>query len=142
MTKKKYIVTRSSNDNTISHSGKKGMKWGYSDGEKNGKRTAGDVISDWAGVDESIELAKAKGRETAKEEKRDAAKEVYENASAKDKAAAYEQYRKADTDYVKSEIERAKAQINYDSTLMGMVDNMESEIRSGADYIKKLLKIH
>lgn len=28
----------------IKHSGKKGMKWGYNDGTKNGKRTANGVL--------------------------------------------------------------------------------------------------
>lgn len=31
-------------DYYIKHSGKKGMKWGYNDGAKNGKRTANGVI--------------------------------------------------------------------------------------------------
>lgn len=34
------MYTRSSN--YLSHKGKKGMKWGYTDGEPNGKRTAGE----------------------------------------------------------------------------------------------------
>lgn len=31
---------------TLSHSGKKGMKWGYNDGKPNGKRTAEDGYTD------------------------------------------------------------------------------------------------
>lgn len=31
-------------DNYLAHAGKKGMKWGYNDGKKNGKRTAGKDI--------------------------------------------------------------------------------------------------
>lgn len=32
------------NSNDLYHSGKKGMKWGYNDGKRNGKRTAGDDV--------------------------------------------------------------------------------------------------
>ena len=37
-----YIITRISEDHTesLSHGGKKGMKWGYNDGKANGNRTA------------------------------------------------------------------------------------------------------
>ena len=39
-----YKITRIPEDHTdsLSHAGKKGMKWGYNDGETNGKRTAMD----------------------------------------------------------------------------------------------------
>lgn len=37
-----YVITRIPEDHTesLSHAGKKGMKWGYNDGEVNGNRTA------------------------------------------------------------------------------------------------------
>lgn len=37
-----YIITRIPEDDTksLSHAGKKGMKWGYNDGKVNGNRTA------------------------------------------------------------------------------------------------------
>lgn len=41
-----YRVKRSAD--YLAHAGKKGMKWGYSDGKKNGKRTAEDVVNEIA----------------------------------------------------------------------------------------------
>ena len=38
--KTRVIITRSSNNDYLAHAGKKGMKWGFNDGKKNGKRTA------------------------------------------------------------------------------------------------------
>lgn len=37
-----YVITRIPEDDTksLSHAGKKGMKWGYNDGKANGNRTA------------------------------------------------------------------------------------------------------
>lgn len=32
--------------NSLSHGGKKGMKWGYNDGKRNGKKTAGELVKD------------------------------------------------------------------------------------------------
>lgn len=42
----RVIVTRSSDSDYLAHAGKKGMKWGYSDGKKNGKRTAEEETKD------------------------------------------------------------------------------------------------
>lgn len=41
-----YRIKRSSD--YLAHAGKKGMKWGYTDGKKNGKRTAEDVVNELA----------------------------------------------------------------------------------------------
>lgn len=41
----KYIITRC-DPKVICHSGKPGMKWGYNDGQSNGKKKASDVAKD------------------------------------------------------------------------------------------------
>lgn len=47
MTELELIVEKGKNHvNSLSHGGKKGMKWGYNDGKKNGKKTAGDLIKE------------------------------------------------------------------------------------------------
>lgn len=35
------------NSNELYHGGKKGMKWGYNDGKRNGKRTAGSILDEY-----------------------------------------------------------------------------------------------
>lgn len=49
----------------LSHAGKKGMKWGYNDGEPNGKRTAGEENDEDLGlttIDGKLYARDSKGR--------------------------------------------------------------------------------
>lgn len=49
----------------LSHAGKKGMKWGYNDGEPNGKRTAGEEDKEDLGlttIDGKLYARDSKGR--------------------------------------------------------------------------------
>lgn len=44
---------------SLEHKGTKGMKWGYNDGKRNGKRTAGEAIKDALGYDERLRAGNA-----------------------------------------------------------------------------------
>ena len=48
-----YVIER---NNELYHSGKKGMKWGYNDGEPNGKRTAEEDADRTVNRNDSIKI--------------------------------------------------------------------------------------
>lgn len=117
MRKFKMEIKVKRTDEYLAHAGKKGMKWGFNDGSKNGKRTASDVIKDKLGVDERA------NRELAEETMRTTAS--HPEATQKEKDWRHGQYVKATNEYFK--------------TPLGKIEKAAEHIESGSRYLKWLL---
>lgn len=106
------------------------MKWGYNDGNRNGKRTASDILKDKLGVDEYQRMKEAKTEqfqsamrfEVAKGNKNDSINVV----------KRYQEYREAGRKY-------EKAQAEFYKTPMGALPGLANKIVSGANYIAEKL---
>lgn len=114
----------------LAHAGKKGMKWGYNDGNRNGKRTASDILKDKLGVDEYQRMKEAK------KEKHESTMRYVVAQGNKDSinvVKRYQEYREAGRKY-------EKAQAEFYKTPMGALPSAINKITSGANYVANLLK--
>ena len=115
------------------HSGKKGMKWGYNNGSKNGKRTAVDIIlTKGVGVAEKAALDKATDEaNSAKESKTKLFQDynnTYNSQNVEANSKKYDAFVKAGEDYVRKEETRKLASLKYDKTLMGKTEKFLKKI--------------
>lgn len=145
-----YRVKRSADYDYLAHGGKKGMKWGYNDGKKNGKRTASDIIKDKLGFDERADRdAAVSAQQNAVRIENKMKKELSEYKTFAKKANINEQdaLEASKTDYNDAIAERkaadakaAKAVSAYYKTPLGKLERATSAIKSGASRVEKLLR--
>ena len=119
------------------HSGKKGMKWGYTDGSKNGKRTAVDmVLTKGIGTTEKAALNKAtEEANAAKDREKKLYQEynkMYNSSNIEASSKKFDEFTKAGEEYARKEAARSLASLRYDNTVMGKAEK----------FLKKMLSMN